>query len=75
MGHITKIAAIETTSVIWKYDPSLLDNNMLGGLLNVISAIHTVAIKICHVFDVILYSLSFPLDSNCWIGNIVGLTL
>jgi hypothetical protein len=63
MGHITKIAAIETTSAIWEYDPLLLDNCMLGGLLDVISAICTIAIKVCHV---LLYSLSFPLDSSFW---------
>jgi hypothetical protein len=61
MGHITKIATIEITSVIWEYNLSLPDNCMLGGLLDVISAIHTIAIKVCHV---LLYSLSFSLDSS-----------
>jgi hypothetical protein len=48
MSHITKIAAIETTTAIWEYDPSLLNNRVLGESLDVISAIRTVAIKVCY---------------------------
>jgi hypothetical protein len=66
MGHITKIAAIETTSAIWEYNPSLPDNRMLGRSLDVISTICTIAIKVCHVSGVLLYLLSFPLDSSFW---------
>jgi len=47
MACITRIAAVETTITIWEYDPSLLDNCMLNGLLNVIAAIRTLAIKVC----------------------------
>ena len=50
MTHITKIAAIETTTAIWEYDPSLPDNSVLGGSLDVIAAIRTVAIKVCCMF-------------------------
>ena len=46
MSHITKIAAVETTTAIWEYDPSLPDNHMLNGSLDVIAAIRTLAIKV-----------------------------
>jgi hypothetical protein len=47
MKHITKIAAVETTSAIWEYDPVLPDNRLLNGSLDVIAAIRTLAIKVC----------------------------
>jgi len=37
MTHITKI---------WEYDPDLLDNCVLGGSLDIIAAICTIAIKV-----------------------------
>jgi hypothetical protein len=43
MSHITKIAAVETTSAIWEYDPDLPGNRILGGSLDVIAAIRVVA--------------------------------
>lgn len=46
MAHITRIAAVETTTAIWEYDPSLDDNRVLGGSLDVIAAIRTLAIKV-----------------------------
>ncbi len=46
MGHITWIAAIENATVIWKYDPTLPGNCVLGGSLDVIAAICTLAIKV-----------------------------
>lgn len=46
MTHITKIAAVETTTAIWEFDPSLPDNRVLNGSLDVIAAIRTVAIKV-----------------------------
>lgn len=46
MSRITKIAAIETTAAIWEYDPSLPNNRVLGGSLDVIASIRTLAIKI-----------------------------
>ncbi|KAM6504372.1 hypothetical protein JOM56_001315, partial [Amanita muscaria] len=46
MEHITKFAALETASAIWEYDPSLPDNRVLGGALDVISAVCTLAIKV-----------------------------
>jgi spore coat protein U-like protein len=47
MKHITKIAAVETTTAIWEYDPTLSDNRLLNGSLDVIAAIRTLAIKAC----------------------------
>jgi hypothetical protein len=47
MGHITKIAAVETTAAIWEYDPDLPNNQILGGSLDVIAAIRTLAVKVC----------------------------
>jgi hypothetical protein len=44
--HITKIAAVETTTAIWEYDPELPDNRLLNGSLDVIAAIRTLAIKV-----------------------------
>jgi hypothetical protein len=55
MGCITKIAAIENANAIWEYDPSLLNNRILGGSLDVIAAIRTIAVKVsqphCHRFN------------------------
>jgi hypothetical protein len=50
MGHITKIAAVETSTAIWEFDPSLADNRVLGGSLDVIAAIRTLAIKVHFYF-------------------------
>jgi hypothetical protein len=47
MSHITKIAAVENMTAIWEYDPSLPGNRVLGGSLDVIASIHTIAIKVC----------------------------
>ena len=47
MGHITKITVIDYTNVIWEYDPLLLNNHVLGGSLNVIAVIQTLAVKVC----------------------------
>jgi hypothetical protein len=47
MAHITKIAAVEMTNAIWEYDPSLPDNHVLDGSLDVVAAICTLAIKVC----------------------------
>ena len=49
MTHITKIAAVETATAIWEYDPSLPDNCVLNGSLDVTAAIWTVTIKVGHI--------------------------
>jgi hypothetical protein len=46
MVHITKIAAVETATAIWEYDPEIPANRLLGGSLDVIAAIRTLAIKV-----------------------------
>jgi len=48
MSHITKIAAVETMTAIWEYDPSLPGNWVLGGSLDVIAVIWMIAIKVCY---------------------------
>ena len=50
MDRITKIAAVETTTIIWEYDPSLPDNCVFNSLLDVVVAIRTLAIKVCPFF-------------------------
>ena len=48
MAHITKIAAIENANAIWEYDPELPGNRMLEGSLDVVAAIRTLVVKVCH---------------------------
>jgi hypothetical protein len=50
MGHITKIAAVETSTAIWEYDPSLIDNQVLRGSSDVIAVIQTFTIKVTFSF-------------------------
>jgi hypothetical protein len=50
MKNITKIAVVENATSIWEYDPSREDNRVLGGSLDVIAAIRTLAIKVCIKF-------------------------
>jgi len=47
IGCITKIAAIENANAIWKYNPSLPNNHILRGFLDVIAAIYMIAVKVC----------------------------
>ncbi len=46
MGHIKKLAAVANAMAIWEYDPILTDNRVLGGSIDVIVAIQTLAIKV-----------------------------
>ena len=46
MAQITKLAAVENATAIWEYDPTKADNRVLGGSLDVIAAIRTLAIKV-----------------------------
>jgi hypothetical protein len=46
MKRVTKIAVVENATAIWEYDPSLEGNRVLGGSLDVIAAIRTLAIKV-----------------------------
>ncbi|KAH9028421.1 hypothetical protein EDB83DRAFT_2526308 [Lactarius deliciosus] len=67
MGCITKIAAVENATAIWEYDPSLPDNRVLGGSLDMITAVRTIAIKIQASGQCIEYFEQ--LQSNCQINN------
>ncbi len=58
MSHITKIAAVENATAIWEYDPSLTGNRVLGGSLDVIAAIRTLAIKVSNNVSFGTYSVS-----------------
>jgi hypothetical protein len=58
MGHITRIAAVENATAIWEYDPELPGNRVLGGSLDVIASIRTMAIKVSAiVFTAFICSL------------------
>ena len=46
MAVLTKTATIETMSAIWEYDPTLPGSCVLGDALDVIAAVHTLAIKV-----------------------------
>ena len=46
MEHVTKLAAVENAQATWEYDPSLPNNKVHGGGLDVIAAVHTIAIKV-----------------------------
>jgi hypothetical protein len=51
MDHVTKLAVAETATAMWEYDPTLPDNRVLGGTLDVISVIRTLAIKVHRFID------------------------
>ena len=54
------MAAVETQTAIWKYDPNEPGNRILGGSLDVnhmIAAIRTIAIKVC-------FSMTYCLTEN-----------
>jgi hypothetical protein len=55
MKRITKIAVVENATAIWEYDPSLPGNRVLGGSLDVIAAIRTLAIKVSGVSTNIIH--------------------
>ena len=57
MGHIMKIVAVENATAIWEYDPTREDNRVLGGSLDVIAAIRTLAIKVIVVLSVSVQAL------------------
>jgi len=73
MGHITRIAAVENQSTIWEYDPDLPGNHVLGGSLDVISAIWTIAIKIQASGQCLEYFEK--LQIQCKISNLLKIPL
>jgi hypothetical protein len=67
MSQITKIAVVENATAIWEYDPSLEDNRILGGSLDVIAAIRTLAIKVSTRIWVAAFQIHSPLlDPGFW---------
>ena len=46
MSQVMKIANIETSTMIWEFDPNLLSNCLQGNSLDVVPAIRMLAIKI-----------------------------
>lgn len=66
MGHITKIAAVENATAIWEYDPDLLNNRVLGGSLDVIAAVRTIAIKVCFPILFSVLPLNPSKDPGLW---------
>jgi hypothetical protein len=64
MAHITKIAAVKMTTAIWEYDPSLDNNQVLGGSLDVIAIICTLAIKVSFCLSYCYTLFSFPTDPS-----------
>ena len=73
MGHITKLAAVENKTAIWKYDPDLPGNHVLRRLLDVISAIQTILIKIQVSSQCIKYFEK--LQIQCKISNLLKIPL
>lgn len=61
IAHITKIAAVQTTSAIWDFDPTLPDNRVLSGDLDVIAAVRTLAIKVRKPFRLSDVTVLIPL--------------
>jgi hypothetical protein len=55
MSVISHIATVETTTTIWEFDPLLSNNRVLGGLLDVVAAVCTIAIKVCLTFFLLLF--------------------
>jgi hypothetical protein len=49
MSILTNIGGIQTAAALWEFDPSEVENRVLGGSLDVICAIHTLAIKVNHI--------------------------
>ncbi|KAG9311867.1 hypothetical protein JVU11DRAFT_8120 [Chiua virens] len=85
MSHITKISAVETTTTIWEFNPSLDSNCILDNFLDIVATIRTLAIKIqcsgqhieyfktlqkkCSIDPI----LSIPLHSNVRWGTADGM--
>ena len=46
MDHVTKRAIAESSTAIWEYDPSLEENKVAGGKLDVLSVLRTINIKV-----------------------------
>jgi len=72
MGHITKIAAVKNATAIWEYDPTCEDNHVLGGSLDIIAAIQTLAIKVTvwFIHEIHIYIHNYPsADPSVWTAH------
>ena len=47
MSEITQLAVVETKQAIWDFDPSLPENRLVIGGLDVIAMIRTLVVKVC----------------------------
>ena len=85
MNVITHIAAVETTTAIWEYDPTLTNNRVMDNSLDIIATVRTLAIKIQSSGQRITYferlqkdcginiPLKIPLQSNIRWGTADGM--
>ena len=71
MSHITKVAVMETTQAIWEYDPTLEGNTVLGGNLDVIAAIRTIALKVSCYRHLGVTTLTHLLDTIIWSADTI----
>lgn len=46
MSEITKMAALETATAIWEFDPTNDNNRVLGGELDMVAALRTLSVKV-----------------------------
>lgn len=46
MTEVTQVGIIESKQAIWDYDPTLEENRVVSGGLDVIAVIRTLAIKV-----------------------------
>ena len=85
MSIITRLATIETTMAIWEYDPTLPQNRLLEGSIDVVAALQMLVIKIQSSGQRIAYfeqlqtecgiktPLKIPLHSNVHWGTADGM--
>lgn len=63
MKYVTQIAVAENKGLVWEYDPSDADNRVLGGKLDVICTIRTLAVKVSISIFVIMITHNHETDS------------
>lgn len=74
MSHITKIAVVETSTAIWEYDPELPSNRVLGGSLDVIATVRTLAIKVCTSLVNLSVNTALTSTRSSHLGNALSLS-
>ena len=85
MSIITRLATIKTTMAIWEYDPTLPQNHLLEGSIDVVAMLQMLVIKIQSSGQCIAYFewlqtecgiktlLKIPLHSNVRWGTADGM--